>query len=282
MQASLPSLPSPLRTRIAPTPSGLLHEGNLLNFMLIDLIAKAGDGNIRLRIDDLDAPRIKDEFVQDIFDKIQQLGITIDSGPTDPKDQSENYSQAGRLHLYNAAVIELTDKGLLFACTCTRSEIREKDPSGRYIGTCADKGLPLDTSDSCLRLHTSDEMIRIPEWGREPIEVDLDRTMPFPVIRRKDGLPSYQIASLVDDLEHGVNFIVRGMDLLPSSAIQLHLAALLERPEFRKVAFFHHELEVDGRGEKLSKSNGTSGTEPKIQIDALRRKAKKIIDRFSV
>ena len=90
------------------------------------------------------------------------------------------------------------------------------------------------------------------------VSIDLNEVMPDFILRRRDGIPAYQIASLVDDVNFGVNMIVRGEDLLASTAAQLHLAELLGLSEFRQSDFYHHKLITSKDGTKLSKSSGAS------------------------
>ena len=112
-----------------------------------------------------------------------------------------------------------------------------------------------------LRLPT-DRSVRIPVWKGPELMVDLAREMGDPVLRQRSmgngpGRPAYQIASLADDVDHGTTLIVRGMDLLPSTACQIYLAERLGSEQFRQVRFVHHPLVLDALGRKLSKSAGS-------------------------
>src|SRR5690606_41399145 len=122
-----------LVTRIAPTPSGLLHLGNAWSFTLTWLAARAAGGHVWLRIDDLDAARAQDEYLEDIFASLRWLGLDWDSGPRDVADFKARYSQTLRLDRYRAAVETLKAGGHLYACTCTRSQLRGAGPI--YPGT---------------------------------------------------------------------------------------------------------------------------------------------------
>ncbi len=229
----------PLRTRFAPTPSGYLHLGNAFNFQLTSLEAKKENGTILLRIDDLDAARVEQQYVDDIFNTLQWLGLDWDEGPRDSTEHFSKFSQELRKSRYHELIGQLKNDGHLFACTCSRKEVLEKNKSGRYSGTCQHKNLPFDTPDAAWRLKRDDD------------------EMAYPIIRRRDGIPSSTIASLADDTDQQINLIVRGTDLLPVTKLQLHLAELLGLKEFGKTRFIHHPLLQDKEGNKLSKSAGS-------------------------
>jgi len=108
------------KTRIAPTPSGFLHLGNVLSFALTAALAKQHEAKILLRIDDMDQARAEQEYIQDIFDTLNFLEIPWDEGPRNAEEFKDNYSQLHRLTLYSEAIEQLRDNKLLFACTCSR------------------------------------------------------------------------------------------------------------------------------------------------------------------
>jgi glutamyl/glutaminyl-tRNA synthetase len=245
-----------LKTRLAPTPSGFLHIGNALSFALTWALARQQGGVLALRIDDLDNARFRQEYLQDIFDTLHFLGLDYDEGPRHPADFRLNYSQLHRLPLYHELLDRLAQQGLVYACPCSRTQIAAVSPEGLYPGTCRNKQLPLDTPGLAWRL-------RVPEGGvvafqdlcLGEVEVPLGEVMPDFVIRRKDGVPAYQVASVVDDVRMGVNLVVRGQDLLSSTAAQLFLARLVGEEAFTKVRFVHHPLVQEPSGGKLSKSH---------------------------
>jgi len=268
--------PVPMRTRIAPTPSGFLHAGNILNFLIVQLLAEQTNGSIRLRIDDLDSLRVRRDYLEDIFEQVRKLDLNIDQGPEHIEEHLRDFSQRSRVGRYHELIDQLKTRGHLFACTCSRQQIRDKSTDGLYPGTCRDKGLPLDTPNASLRLRLDPVVIAIPEY-KGTLHVDLGKEMRDPIMRRRDGLPAYQIASLADDVDHGINCIVRGKDLLSSTAIQLHLAGLLELNTFQHVVFLHHELLQSEAGEKLSKSNLGATGPAGYDLVALRKKAAEIL-----
>lgn len=248
----------PLKTRIAPTPSGYLHLGNALSFALTWALARQNGGVVALRIDDLDNARFRPEYLQDIFDTLHYLGLDYDQGPQSPADFLQHDSQLLRLPLYHELLDRLVCQGLVYACPCSRTQIAALSPEGLYPGTCRGKRLPLSTPRAAWRL-------RVPE-GREvgfqdlllgEVAVPLGEAMPDFVVRRKDGVPAYQVASVVDDVRMGVNLVVRGQDLLYSTAAQLYLAQLAGEEGFAKIRFAHHPLVEEPDGGKLSKSHGS-------------------------
>jgi glutamyl/glutaminyl-tRNA synthetase len=232
------------KTRIAPTPSGYLHEGNLFNALLTWTLARRAGGTVLLRIDDLDSVRVRPEFVADIFRTLNALDIDWDEGPEGPDELASTWSQHHRLEAYRSAIKELLDEDLLFACNCSRSQIRDISGSLRYPGTCVDRGLTLDTPDVNLRIKDSSAAI------------------PYAIIRQKNMLPSYMIASVVDDVLFGVTHIVRGQDLAPSSATQTSLAHRIPTlSTFCNVDIHHHPLIKGVEGEKLSKTGAPQRTQ---------------------
>lgn len=248
----------PLKTRLAPTPSGFLHQGNGLSFLLTWLSARARGGQVLLRIDDLDKGRRRPEYIQDIFETIDWLRISYDEGPAGPDDFYARWSQHLRLEDYQAALQDLRARNLLYACSCTRSQIRALSADGSYPLTCRHRNLPFDRDRTAWRINVpAGQKISVPDRSGS-LTVDLSQAMGDFVVRQKNGLPAYQIASLADDVRFGINYIVRGMDLLDSTAAQLYLADQLGLDSFLQATFYHHELVTDEQGQKLSKSEGAT------------------------
>ncbi|MEL7147328.1 MAG: glutamate--tRNA ligase family protein [Bacteroidota bacterium] len=123
---------STLRTRLAPTPSGLLHPGNGLSFIITWAIARSQGGKIVLRIDDLDKERYRPNYVADIFRTLEWLGIDYDEGPTSVADFEQNWSQHQRLDHYHQALIQLKEADHLFPCQWSRKQIQALSTDGRY------------------------------------------------------------------------------------------------------------------------------------------------------
>ena len=238
----------PPRLRLAPTPSGYLHLGNGVNFAINALLADRLGGRLLLRVDDLDRGRVREAYLDDLAATLRWL----------LPSRAENLLttatyQRQRLPAYRAALDRLRENGEVYACTCTRRQIRAAQAAaGRpadvndYPGTCRDLGIPLDTAGAAWRL-------RAPAGGDA---ADF-------VVRQRDGTPAYQLASVVDDVDLAVTHVVRGEDLRPSTAMQRVLAEALARHDerfarFAQIAIAHHPLILDEVGEKLSKSAGST------------------------
>ena len=247
-----------LRTRIAPTPSGFLHAGNGISFILTYAIARAFDGQVLLRIDDLDAERMRPEYVEDIFKTLDWLGLHYDEGPTSPEDFHQNFSQHTRLEIYHNFIQKLQTTGLLYECRCSRKDIRLHSNDHLYPKTCRNNHLSVHDmykKETAWRIQVAEStIISFDEWQKEKTTIKLDETMGDFIIQQKNGLPAYQIASLADDELFNINFIVRGSDLLNSTAAQVFLAEQIGHLQFPKNTFFHHPLLKNTEGVKFSKS----------------------------
>lgn len=272
-------------TRSAPTPSGFLHAGNAINFLLVHRLANEFQARHRLRIDDLDVDRMRSEYLDDIFRSLEWLGITWKDGPRDTADHLAHFSQQARIPRYLQLADQLRACGVLYACSCSRSRIRELAERGSPRCECRSMKLPWEAPDLLWRLHVPEgTVVEVPVLFGAPVPVDLGRCMPDPVLRQRNGEPAYQLATIADDLDHGTTFIVRGADLLPSSACQVYIARLLDLRAFLEITFVHHPLALDEAGNKLSKSAGSaslaalraSGVGP----DALHAQAEAMLERL--
>ncbi|MEO0583517.1 MAG: glutamate--tRNA ligase family protein [Bacteroidota bacterium] len=244
-------------SRLAPTPSGYLHIGNALNFILTWVLTRKAGGELWLRIDDLDETRCRAAYIEDIFRTLDWLGMDWDKGPFSVGEHLQSYRQSQRIEGYFTAIRQLNQNGHAFACDCSRKMILAAHPQGLYTGVCYKKGLTYEKGLTSLRMKTgTGQDLRWKDGWQGELSVNLHTHMRDFVIRRKDGIPAYQIASLVDDLEMGVNLIVRGRDLISSTAAQLFLADQLRTPSFAQTDFYHHPLLTNTMGKKLSKSEG--------------------------
>lgn len=262
------------KTRIAPTPSGYLHTGNAFSFLLTAALAKKYGAEILLRIDDLDKERVRKEYIQDIFHTLDYLDIHYQQGPVNEEELYNNWSQTTRIHLYNDFLTQLAGQGLVYACDCSRQQVLQADTVGRYPGTCRQKSIPLNAAGVNWRIKTDHSVsLLLHDWLRGPVSVTLPEAMHDFVVRKKDGLPAYQLASLTDDHHFGIDLIVRGQDLWDSTLAQLYLSRQLGLFSFEKVVFLHHPLLVNQQGGKLSKSAGDtsirSHRERGIQLSGL-------------
>ncbi|MFT3903988.1 MAG: glutamate--tRNA ligase family protein [Niabella sp.] len=241
------------RTRIAPTPSGFLHVGNILSFALTAALAIEAGAAILLRIDDMDRQRYRSAYVQDIFEALRFLEIPWHEGPRNLEDFEQHFAQSHRLPLYENALTQLQDKHLLFACKCSRAMLRQ---DGRCTGDCADKNISLNDEHVAWRLMWQPCAFALQTVEKGVIEARLPDDMQYFVVRKKDGNPAYQLSSLIDDAHFGVDFVVRGNDLWSSSLAQRCLAEVLHLETFKRTVFYHHPLITGRNGEKLSKSAG--------------------------
>jgi glutamyl-tRNA synthetase len=242
------------KTRIAPTPSGFLHVGNILSFSLTAALARKHGAKILLRIDDLDRARVNPEYLTDIFDTLRFLEIPWDEGPQNADDFESHFSQVHRMYLYNEALEQLAAGGFVFACTCSRKQLGETASC-----TCIHKQIPLNTPEASWRLRTEHAaVLQMKAYNGTIIQTQLPAEMENFVVRKKDGFPAYQLTSVIDDLFYGVDLIVRGEDLWASTLAQIQLVAVLNKPVFNDIVFYHHPLLLEGPGKKLSKSAGST------------------------
>jgi glutamyl/glutaminyl-tRNA synthetase len=240
------------KTRLAPTPSGFLHLGNVLSFAVTAALARKTGAKLLLRIDDLDQARVNKQYVQDIFDTLIFLGIPWDEGPRNPAEFEEVYSQMHRAGMYNQVLQQLAGEGKVFACTCSRSQLKGDQPC-----QCFKRKIPLNTENASWRLTTENQPEpEVKSYKGKIIRAALPADMENFVVKKKDGFPAYQLTSLVDDLYYGVDLVVRGEDLWPSTLAQHVLASALGGNNLSDITFYHHPLLMEADGKKLSKSAG--------------------------
>lgn len=264
-------------TRIAPTPSGFLHLGNAYSFLLTQALAERHGARILLRIDDLDRERYRKEYVQDIFDTLDFLEIQFDLGPKSAEDFEKEWSQVHRMNLYSETLETLKNSGSVFSCDCSRSKIQQMDANGFYLGYCLDRKIPLNRKETSWRVNSLEsDFLSFTEYPDQKITTLIPEETAFYQVRKKDQLPAYQLTSVVDDLHFGVDLIVRGKDLYPSTLAQLDLARILEKPQFSESTFYHHDLLKGPNQVKLSKSAGD------LSVQFLRKEGKKLSDVFEL
>lgn len=248
-------------TRIAPTPSGFIHTGNIYNFLLNWLYARINNGKVLLRVDDLDQERVRQEYLDDLFFCLEMFGLDWDIGPESIQDLKSDWSQLSRMHLYDALINTLTEKNATYACNCSRKSLEDKGIKNHYPGICRNKNLSYKVGNTSLRVNTHRMFCSEQVFFRVSEENDQPDVYDF-IIRRRDGLPAYHIASVCDDLHFKVTHVFRGMDLQESTCHQQILAGLSGQQEFSKIVFYHHHLLVNDDGEKLSKSAGSGVSSP--------------------
>jgi glutamyl-tRNA synthetase len=234
-------------TRIAPTPSGYIHIGNVLNFILTYVIAKCIGAKIELRIDDIDQSRSKKEYIDDIFDTLKKLEIEWDFGAKNRDEFLEKYtfSKKQKAIFTKLTAIIKANPNIFYVCKCSRDK-----PCN---GSCDTLKLELKKNRTALKMRIKKgTLIKLGSKS-----VDLGKTMGDVTLWQKEGFASYQLASLFSDEECGINLIVRGVDLFNSSALQLYMAKVFGFESFLKMIFIHHPLIFDEKGSKLSKSQSS-------------------------
>ena len=244
------------RSRLAPTPSGYLHLGNACNFLLTWLWIRHLNGELWLRIDDLDQARVRSEYVEDIFQQLDWLVLDTDHGPRSVAELQRSWSQQLREERYLSALKTLQDAGKLYRCICSRRQWHALGgEEGHYPGTCRQQQHSAEQPGSSRIWLPEQATVRWQNWSSGQEELDLTDEMGDFVIQRRDGQVSYQLASCLDDLDWQMNLLIRGVDLRPSTAAQCHLYRLLE-PERAYPVVLHHPLLTDDGNRKFSKSDG--------------------------
>ncbi|MFL5301551.1 MAG: tRNA glutamyl-Q(34) synthetase GluQRS [Anaeromyxobacteraceae bacterium] len=253
------------RGRYAPSPTGPLHLGNARTALLAWLAARAAGSSFVMRVEDLDGPRVRAGLEGRILDELRWLGLDWDEGP-DVGGPHGPYRQSARAERYVAALSRLREAGVAYPCFCSRAEIAAAsqaphgpaDDGPRYPGTCA-RLAPTEVEERARR--------RRPAWrfraapGPVPFvdrvhgacAFDVARETGDFVVMRADGIAAYQLAVVVDDAAMGIGEVVRGDDLLASTARQLLLHRALGAAPPR---FAHVPLVVGADGERLAKRHG--------------------------
>ncbi len=206
-------------TRLAPTPNGEIHWGNLMNFVLIWLKAKQTKGRLILRFDDIDSLRCKEVYADHVRDVLRYIGIEYDLEiPTQLSRKDEYYKFLKSLPHYT--------------CSCSRQDVFNRTGSYHYDGFCREKNLTYSKEKNSIRFLSSHESLDFILW-------------------RKEDLPAYHLTSVKDDIEYDINTVIRGVDLFESTMMQIEM---LKAIGHNKIQFFHHRLITNKNGEKLSKS----------------------------
>lgn len=244
--------PSRYRGRFAPSPTGPLHFGSLVAAMASWCDARASAGVWDLRIEDVDVPRSKPEAADAILASLERYGFEWD-GPV--------IRQSERGASYRAALDALQGSDQIFACACTRKELENAalGVTGEriYPGTCRG-GVPdyLTKRSGCaFRVRVDDRPITFVDRVQGLQTQVLARDSGDFVVLRADGLFAYQLAVVVDDAFQGVTHVVRGADLLTSTARQIWLQRCLGLPT---PSYLHHPIVTSAGGEKLSKQTGAT------------------------
>lgn len=248
--------------RFAPSPTGALHVGSLATAVASFLHAKQSSGEWLVRLEDIDPPR-------EIAGAADQILRTLEAFELH-WDRKVLY-QSHRLEEYRQTADFLVRSGQAFRCSCTRGMLRaaSKAPTGRYPGTCRNS-LTHERAAS-IRVRVEPGKYSFVDSLQGPQSDDVSVTSGDYVIVRRDGLPAYHLAVVVDDAAQGVTTVVRGVDLLPSTAVHLHLQKVLGVPAPN---YFHLPIVVNASGQKLSKQSKAAP----VQIATARAMAVRVLE----
>jgi len=233
-------------TRFAPSPTGYLHLGHVVNAIYVWGAARARGGRVWLRIEDHDRLRSRPAFEAALLDDLDWLGFEPDEGRHPVQRQSDTASR------YERALETLRAAHQVYACDCSRRTIGGE----RYPGRCRDRGLE-ERPDRSLRVAIDGQPERFDDLLLGPIEQVPAEQCGDPLLRDRDGHWTYQFSVTVDDLLDGIDLVIRGADLLSSTGRQIALARMLGRRT--PPVFMHHPLILKPGGEKLSKASGDTG-----------------------
>ena len=246
-----------MRGRFAPSPTGYMHLGNAWTAFLCWLQVRQAGGTLVLRMEDVDEQRSKTEFAEALMRDLQWLGLTWDEGP-DRGGPAGPYMQQERYALYDGALSALQRGGLLYPCYCSRARLQaigapHAGERSVYDGHCYGMTVAERAAmkkDPSWRVHVPPAAVSFCDgvYGRQ--EAYLPRACGDFVVRRADGLYAYQLAVSVDDGMMGITHVLRGRDLLSSTAQQIWLIEYLGYPAPQ---YTHVPMLIDGEGRRLSK-----------------------------
>ena len=240
MAASVTARQGHYRGRFAPSPSGELHFGSLLAAMASYADARSHKGSWLVRIDDIDQARVVKYSDQHILTTLEQCGFEWDETIT---------YQSQCLAYYQNALEELTRKQLSYPCNCSRKQLKALSNGNIYPGLCRNKALT-ETENTALRIKTTDKIIAFADRIQQQYSQQLNQDSGDFIIYRRDKVFSYQLSVVVDDYFSNISHIVRGYDLLDSTAKQIYLQQLLHYPQPQ---YAHIPLAVSADNLKLSK-----------------------------
>jgi glutamyl-tRNA synthetase len=247
------------RGRIAPSPTGYLHLGHARTFWIAQQRAREHSGTLILRNEDLDLARSRPEFVRAFIADLKWFGFQWNEGP-DIGGPFAPYNQSERTHLYRDALEKLRQHGLIYPCTCSRKDLQSvpnaphaADDEVIYPGTCRERREPQTHVHWRFRVPDG-EAISFNDGCFGPQSFTAGKDLGDFVVWRNDDVPAYQLAVVVDDAAMEITEVVRGADLLVSTARQLLLYRALE---LTSPQFFHCPLMLDEHGERLAKRHET-------------------------
>lgn len=253
--------PAPYRGRFAPSPTGPLHFGSLIAALGSYLEARSRGGEWLVRMEDLDPPREVPGAASRILRTLERYGFEWDG---------ELWFQSRRSEAYLAALADLERDGLTYRCGCSRKQVIEASqrlglPAGVYPGSCRRR--PASAHDKhAIRLLSEGRQVRFEDGLQGLQQQDVEREVGDFVLRRADGLFAYQLAVVVDDAAQGISEVVRGSDLLASTARQIALQQALGYPT---PAYRHLPVAVNAAGQKLSKQTFAPALDDDTPLPAL-------------
>lgn len=238
------------RGRFAPSPTGPLHFGSLVAATASYLQALSNRGEWLLRIEDLDPPREVPGAAERIINTLEAHAFRWD-GPV--------HWQSSHLAEYHAVAEQLLADGFAYRCTCSREDIRRSttvisSTGPVYPGTCRDLGrVAAAEMPDALRLRTGNSIVTFEDVLQGQVRCNVAESIGDFVIRRKDGLIAYNLATVIDDNRQGITEVVRGYDLLDVTPAQIELQHVLKLPT---PIYMHVPVVINERGQKLSKQTG--------------------------
>lgn len=247
------------RGRLAPSPTGLPHLGHARTFWKAQERVRNANGVLVLRNEDLDRSRAREEFVRAFIDDLKWFGFKWQEGP-DVGGPFAPYSQSERMHIYRAGFEQLRERGFVYPCTCSRQDVLRAlqaphagDEEPVYPGTCRGKKIeevPAGTRVSWRFQVPDGQTVAFMDGGFGAQQFECGKDFGDFIVWRHDEVPSYQLACVIDDRAMEITEVVRGADLLISTARQLLLYAAFG---WKAPAFYHCELMCDEHGERLAK-----------------------------
>jgi glutamyl-Q tRNA(Asp) synthetase len=259
MTGSSSTAAAPYVGRFAPSPTGPLHFGSLIAAVASYLDAKCHGGKWLVRIEDVDQTRCKPEWALNILRTLESLGFEWDG---------ETVTQSTHIGHYAAALGRLQSGHLLYACICSRKEIGDSAVRGIegpvYSGTCRNQHHT--ETGAALRVITNNDPVEFEDRVQGRLSQRIESEIGDFILRRRDGLHAYQLAVVADDALQAVTHVVRGADLLDSTARQIYLQRLLG---YRTPAYLHFPVAVNELGQKLSKQTLAAGVNAQSARGAL-------------
>lgn len=254
----------PVTGRLAPSPTGQLHLGHAFSFLAAYFSARSQGGHLVLRLEDIDTDRAAEQHIRSCLEDLRWLGIDWDGEPILQSARTEHHKQAVEL---------LMTRGLTYPCVCTRKDLvlsgsAEESPGAphgtgaRYPGTCRDKYASQKEAETTahreagLRFRVGHEPISFSDEVFGEFSESLKESVGDFLILRRNKIPAYQLTVVADDHLDGVTEVVRGSDLLSSTARQIALARALGIPSPR---YAHVPLICDAAGRRLAKRDHTRG-----------------------